>query len=70
MARAESRRPRPAACVTSRSRAASSAVSSPPRNRHFHAPAAVPGMFMRASEPSPRTSWVWTIATRAREENA
>ena len=24
---------------------------------------------MRAAEPSPRTSWVWTIATRAGEEN-
>ena len=45
-------------------------MSAPSRSRHFHEPSAVPGMFIRASEPSPSTSWVCTIASSAREENA
>ena len=41
---------------------ASAAVGSAPR-RHFQAPAAVPGWFIRASLPRPSTSCTETIAT-------
>ena len=56
---------RPAASLAARRRRARSGVSAPSRSRHFHEPLAVPGMFMRASEPSPSTSWVCTIASSA-----
>ena len=45
-------------------------VSAPSLSRQRHAPRAVPGRFMRASEPSPSTSWACTIATRAGDANA
>ena len=54
---------RPDASVTSRSRAARSAVSTPGSSRHDQV-AAVPGVSIRASEPSDSTSCACTIANR------
>ena len=57
---------RPAASVTSRSRRATARPGNR-SSRHFHAPAERPGVFMRASDPSPSTSCTCAIATRAGE---
>ena len=44
---------------------ASSPVSAPGSSRQRQLPAVVPGVFIRASLPSPSTSWAWTIASVA-----
>ena len=62
-------RARPAASVAARRRRPRS-LPGMRSSRHFQAPAERPGVFMRASEPSPSTSCICTIATRAGEANA